>query len=124
METKITIPLPPITKKNSQRIAVRNGRPFILPSEAYKRYEEAAGWYIRHIEPPITEPVNVQCIYYMPTKRRCDLVNLLEATLDVLVKYHVLADDNAQIVVSHDGSRVLYDKEHPRTEIEIRAVEI
>ena len=122
METKITIPLPPITKKNSQRIAVRNGRPFILPSEAYKRYEEAAGWYIRHIEPPITEPVNVQCIYYMPTKRQCDLVNLLEATLDILVKYHVLADDNAQIVVSHDGSCVLYDKEHPRTEIEIRSV--
>ena len=124
METKITIPLPPITKKNSQRIAVRNGRPFILPSEAYKRYEEAAGWYIRHIEPPITEPVNVQCIYYMPTKRQCDLVNLLEATLDILVKYHVLADDNAQIVVSHDGSCVLYDKEHPRTEIEIRSVRI
>lgn len=124
METKITIPLPPITKKNSQRIAVRNGRPFILPSEAYKRYEEAVGWYIRRIEPPITEPVNVKCIYYMPTKRRCDLVNLLEATLDILVKYHVLADDNAGIVVSHDGSCVLYDKEHPRTEIEIRSVRI
>lgn len=124
MVAKITIPLPPVTKKNSQRIAVQNGRPFILPSEAFKRYEEAAGWYIRRREPPITEPVNVQCIYYMPTKRRCDLVNLLEATLDVLVKYRVLEDDNAGIVVSHDGSRVLHDKEHPRTEIEIRSVRI
>lgn len=124
METKITIPLPPVTKKNSQRIAVQNGRPFILPSEAFKRYEEAAGWYIRRRELPITEPVNVQCIYYMPTKRRCDLVNLLEATMDILVKYHVLEDDNAGIVVSHDGSCVLYDKEHPRTEIEIRSVRI
>jgi hypothetical protein len=30
-----------------------------------------------------------------------------------------LADDNSNIVVSMDGSRVLYSKENPRTEIEI-----
>jgi Holliday junction resolvase RusA-like endonuclease len=55
----------------------------------------------------------------MPTHRRCDLVNLQESTLDVLVKYGILADDNSNIVVSMDGSRVLYSKENPRTEIEI-----
>lgn len=38
------IPLPPITKKNSQQILVnrRTGRPFIAPSKAYKKYEAAA----------------------------------------------------------------------------------
>jgi Holliday junction resolvase RusA-like endonuclease len=53
----------------------------------------------------------------MPTKRRVDLVNLLEATCDVLVKYKVISDDNSRVVASHDGSRVFYDKENPRTEI-------
>ena len=59
----------------------------------------------------------------MPTHRRVDQVNLLEATLDILVEYGVLADDNSNIVVSHDGSRVLYDKNNPRTEITITDVE-
>jgi Holliday junction resolvase RusA-like endonuclease len=59
----------------------------------------------------------------MPTKRRCDVVNMLEATLDILVKYGVLADDNSNIVVSMDGSRVLYDKENSRTEVEITPIE-
>ena len=43
---KFTIPLPPITKKNSQRIVNRGGRPMILPSEKYKEYEESALWFI------------------------------------------------------------------------------
>jgi Holliday junction resolvase RusA-like endonuclease len=55
----------------------------------------------------------------MPTKRRVDLVNLQESTLDVLVAYGIIADDNSNIVASMDGSRVLYDKQSPRTEIYI-----
>lgn len=41
---KYTIPLPPVTKKNSQRILVnrKTGMPFIAPSSAYKRYEQQA----------------------------------------------------------------------------------
>ena len=30
-----------------------------------------------------------------------------------------MKDDNNRIVVSTDGSRVLYDKHNPRTEVEI-----
>lgn len=67
----------------------------------------------------ISAPVNVKCLFYMPTRRRCDLTNLLEAIDDVLVTYGVLADDNSNIIVSHDGSRVLYDKDNPRTEVVI-----
>lgn len=55
----------------------------------------------------------------MPTHRRVDLTNLLEAIDDVLVHTRVLEDDNSNIIVSHDGSRVLYDKEKPRTEVYI-----
>lgn len=59
----------------------------------------------------------------MPTKRRVDLTNLLEAIDDVLVKYEVLKDDNSEIITSHDGSRVLYDKDNPRTEVVIKFLE-
>ena len=117
---KITIPLPPITKKNSQRI-LRNrytGKMFIAPSEQYEQYEQKALWLIPKRE-TINKPVNVKCLFYMPTKRKCDLTNLLEAVDDILVKARVLADDNYTIIESHNGSRVLYDKKNPRTEIYI-----
>ena len=63
--------------------------------------------------------LHFRCLFYMKTRRKVDLTNLLEAADDVLVKYHVLADDNSQIVAGHDGSRVLYDKSNPRIEIDI-----
>lgn len=121
---KIIIPLHPITKKNSQRIVLnsRTGKPFIMPSEKYKQYErEAALFMPKNIY--INAPVNIKCLFYMPTRRRCDLTNLLEAIDDVLVKTGVLADDDYTIIESHDGSRVLYDKDKPRTEIYITASE-
>jgi len=117
---QFTIPLVPISKKNSQQIFrnSRNGRPFIVPSKKYKEYEAAARWFLPKI-PTITTAVNVKCLFYMPTHRKCDLTNMLEAVDDILVGASVLQDDNFTIVQSHDGSRVLYDKEHPRTEVYI-----
>lgn len=119
---KITIPIPPKTKKNSQQIILVKGRPMIFPSKAYKEYEKECSKFIpelRQPKPYISKKVNVKCLYYMPTRRKCDLNNLLEATTDMLVHYGVLEDDNYTIVGSHDGSRVYYDKENPRTEIYI-----
>lgn len=55
----------------------------------------------------------------MPTRRRCDLPNHIEAIHDILVKANILADDNYTIIASVDGSRVVYDRERPRTEITI-----
>lgn len=125
MEIKITIPLAPVTKKNSQSICVnrKTGKPFVRPSAQYEAYEKAALWHIRWKRAAIAVPVNVQCVYYMPTRRRVDLVNLQEATLDVLVAARVLADDNSRIVTGMDGSRVFYDKGNPRTEIRIAGVQ-
>ena len=57
---------------------------------------------------PVDPGDNVRCLYYMPTRRRVDLCNLLEATCDLLVHHGVLADDNSAIVAGHDGSRVLF----------------
>lgn len=120
-EIRFSINLPPRTKKNHSRIVVNRatGRPMVLPSEQYKQYEEQAGWFIPCKGRKIDVPVNLQCVYYMPTRHKVDLANLLAATCDILVHYGVLADDNSSIVASHDGSRVLYDKESPRVEIVI-----
>lgn len=68
---------------------------------------------------PIDSPCNVKCLFYMPTRRKCDLTNMLEAIDDVMVKAGLFADDNFTIIESHDGSRILYDKENPRTEVYI-----
>ena len=59
----------------------------------------------------------------MPTRRRCDLVNLQEALCDVLVKYQFVEDDNYNIIASMDGSRVAYSKEQARTEVEVTAID-
>ena len=118
---KFTINLPPITKKNSQQILVNKatGRPFVMPSARYKQYERDAGYFVPKIEKPIDYPVNVCCVFYMPTERRVDLVNLLEAIDDILVRYGVLADDNSKIIRTHDGSTVWVDRLKPRTEVVI-----
>lgn len=117
------VPLAPVTKKNSQRIIRCGGYSKIAPSKAYERYEREAGWFLPHKGERLDKPCEVICLFYMPTRRRVDLTNLLEAIDDVLVYYGVLADDNCRIIVSHDGSRVLYDKARPRTEVTIRFLE-
>ena len=119
---KFTIPLVPVTKKNSQRIIVRGGKPSILPSEKYKEYESNALWFIPKRGTPIDFPVSVKCTFYMPTNRPCDLTNHLESIDDVMVKAGLLKDDNYKILASHDGSRVLVDKDNPRTEVVISKI--
>lgn len=119
---KYTIPLAPVSKKNSQRILVnqKTGKPFVAPSQAYKNFETSAGYFLRpKPKKPIQRPVTVKVVFYMATRRRVDLTNLLEAIDDTLVHWGILEDDHSGIVVSHDGSRVLYDKDRPRVEVEI-----
>ena len=113
-----TINLPPRTKKNHGRIITnpKTGKPMYIPSKEYKDYEHDAAWFMPHTE-TVREPVNIRAQFYMPTHRRVDLVNLEQALLDILVKYDVIEDDNSQIVASMDGSRVMHDKENPRTEV-------
>ena len=124
MICKFTVPLTPVTKKNHQRILKKaNGQRFVSPSEQYKLYEETALWYVPKRGVPIDFPVNVKCIFYMPTSRSCDLTNHLESIDDIMVKAGLLKDDNYKILVSHDGSRVKVDKANPRTQIFITKCE-
>ena len=66
----------PVTKKNSGQIWInqKTNKPFIAPSKAYKAYEKDCGRQItgdkkRHIDVPI----NLKCVYYMPSRRKVDL---------------------------------------------------
>lgn len=114
----------PRTKKNSARILQgRGGRRFVAPSAAFEEYQTGCLWQIRAPPEPISARVNVRCVYYMATRRKVDLANLIEATCDILVTAGVLADDNSRIVAAHDGSRVDYDKQNPRVEIWIEEME-
>ena len=109
----------PITKKNHGNIVMLKGRPIMLPSKPYQEYEKKAKQFMPRLDKPIDYPVILKCNYYMETRRKCDLVNLLQATSDILVKYGVLLDDNYTIISNYDGSSVEYDKENPRVEINI-----
>lgn len=119
MTLKIEIPLNPVTKKNHGQIIMCKGHPIMLPSKPYQEYERQCKQYMPKLDTPISNPVTLKCTYYMETRRKCDITNLLQATCDILVKYKVLEDDNYTIIESFDGTRVHYDKENPRTIIEI-----
>lgn len=127
-ELKFIVPLNPVTKKNSGQVT-KSG--MVLPSKAYRRYEKEA---LKLIPPDarlhINEPVNVKALYYMKTdyyaperKSKIDIQNLHNALADTLVEAGVLEDDNCRIVFSMDGSRVLHDKQNPRTEVTITRIE-
>ena len=115
----------PITKKNHSHIFKTKGtnsRYFIAPSKQYRDYStefKAQCMEQKVFNKKISQPCTIKCLYYMETKRKVDLTNLLSSTMDCLVEAGVIEDDNCKIVVSNDGSRVYYDKENPRTEIEI-----
>lgn len=119
--TELTISGQPITKKNSQRLIYAKGRIIPIPSAQFKIYEAAAlrQLYLQYVGEPIKYPVNLSCVFYMGSRRKCDITNLLQSIQDILVKANVLADDNYTIVARLDDCRVDYDKADPRCEITI-----
>jgi len=115
----------PYVKKSNQRTVMFHGRIRKVDTPRYKEWHESARLQLLgHRKPsePISVPVNLRCHFYMKTHGRVDLSALYEGIQDVLVEMDILADDNYKIVSSHDGSRVFYDKENPRMEIEITEV--
>lgn len=120
---KIIIPKQPITKKRHQQIAQNNatGRRIVIPLFQYLQFKKQCLKYLnsQYRGEVIDYPINIKCLYYMGTRRKIDLTNLMEATHDILVNGQIIKDDNSKIIDSVDGSRVLYDKANPRTEIYI-----
>lgn len=120
---KFTINVCPRSKKNSSQIIFLRGRPLLIPSKLYKQFEKDCLKLIdKKYRQKIDYPINIKAIFYMQTKRRVDLTNLLEALDDMLVKAEVIQDDCRDIIAGHDKSRVYYDKQNPRIELEITKV--
>ena len=131
-EYTFVIPGRPITKKNSQRIfrAGRGkGKPFIVQSAAYNRFERNSVKELLAIRPHETIKNNVDvCIkYYMPNHVSWpDLIGLLQATSDILEKAGIIENDKN---IKHYGFRnnhseiVGVDKDNPRTEIRLKVLE-
>ena len=115
----ITLKGRPATKKNSGRIISRNGKPIIIPSEAYKNYEYACMWQLAGKKLHISGIVVVECKYYLPNKRSWpDLIGLLQATSDILTKAGVIDDD--KWICSYGNSCIAgIDKDNPRAEVRI-----
>lgn len=117
----IKIPMLCRSKKNSQQIVInpKTKRPIVIQSKLYKQFEKDCGLFLNRYKLNIDYPINLKCTFIVPDKRKRDIVNLLNAIQDILVKYKVIADDNYNIVQSIDGSRIIYQKDKEETIIEI-----
>lgn len=130
---RYVIELDPRTKKNHQMIAGSGSRcpycgkfqkQFIRQGRANTEYTAKAFPFLTpKPEVPIDFPVRVTYLFYMGSRRKVDALNLCAAADDLLVEAGILKDDDSKIVADHDGTRVLYDKQHPRTEILIHKIE-
>lgn len=129
MRYSCTIRGDPRTKKNSMIIAgsgpkcpvcKKHKKQWPRQSPQHDAYTKAAARQLVGKPPQaISSPVHCRYLFYMATHRIVDGLNLEAAIDDLLVEADVLEDDNSRIVISHDGSRVLYDPYNPRVEITI-----
>lgn len=126
---KYIIPLDPKPKKNTHRIAGcgkrcpvcgKYAKQFVRNADKTTEYAFKAAQYLHPKPPvPIDRPVRLVYKLYTETRHRKDDLNLYESLDDILVKEKILRDDDRKTIRSRDGSRVLYDKDHPRAEIYI-----
>ena len=124
MTTNIILLGRPITKKNHQQMVVAgNGRKFLIQSKAYRLYEKDCLKQLMYLYKgkTITGQLSMKALYYMPTKARPDLLNLLQATADIIEKAKVISNDKN--IYSFNGSRIMgVDKLNPRVEILLEEV--
>ena len=87
----LTIPIPPSV--NGLYASLANGKR--VKSKAYKQWLDEAGWFVlgqRRGAPTITGPVDIEILIRRPSGNS-DVDNRVKATLDLLVKQHVISDD-------------------------------
>lgn len=130
MRIEFTIPVHPVSKKNSQQIITLRtkygkSRNIIIPSKKYKEFEAECLPFFTQVKKQagvVDFPVNMAVSFFVSKKLKYDLTNLLEAIDDAAVKSGFILDDNRDIIAGHDGSRVFYDKYNPRIEITITEI--
>lgn len=123
--TPITLTLPGSirSKKNSKQVVMVGGkncprRPMILPSKAYKEWEDQArrvAW-LDAVVPPLSGPIHIEAHFYCKGTLP-DLSGACESIADCL---EGIIYQNDKQIYSWDGSRVHHDLLNPRTEVTIR----
>ena len=114
----------PISSKNSRPIYINQatGKRFVGKSPKLVEYTEAAMWEIKSQSRgggfPLEGDIEATMLFYVPDKRKRDLVNLLQLPCDILEDCGIITDDSQ--IKSFDGSRIYTDKKYPRTEIILR----
>lgn len=126
--------IPPRTKKNSAQLIPGLGRPLLVPSEAYRKWEKGARRSLRAAlealeqlgQAGIAFPVNVAALIYRD-RNVGDANGFYQAIGDALhlnlepdkekPARRILADD--RWIESWDGSRRLIDRQYPRVEVTI-----
>lgn len=142
-EYKITVYGQPATKKNSSVMIAR--RAAILPSKAYREYAEVFRLHLMKARnlPHFLGPVALEVKYYLKNRAHYpDLNGLIQTTQDLISDEYVLMPDKAtgkhkkqlakkwlladdRLVKSLDGCRIAgIDKENPRAEITLRALDV
>lgn len=119
---RLVIPGQPVTKKNSQVVRCIGGKPVVIQSKAYRRYEKTALEALKDYQGPrFSGAVEITAHYWLKNNRRPDLNNLLGGTSDILEKAGVIRNDRD--IVSWNGSRIKgVNPLNPRTEIIIRSL--
>lgn len=111
------IPGPPKPKERPRVVRVKGRLVTFTPKKSLK-YEHLVGMCARSAGVRELEgPVSLDASFYLPTKRRMDLDNLLKAVLDGLngIAY---ADDSQVCEVK---ARRSVDSENPRAVVTVRA---
>ena len=112
-----TIPVPPSVNGAFANVP-KVGR---IKTEAYKQWLEGAGWTIRaHAVPHIGGVVEVEIKVRRPQAGRSDIDNRIKATLDLMVKMHVIDDDRMVRKVSAEWSEDVTACEVTVTQVEER----
>lgn len=117
-ELTITLPGTLRIKKNSKRVFSMGKHKVVLPSKAYLAWEKAArseAWQWAVI-PPLESPVEVTALCFIKGQLP-DLSGCLESVGDAMQGI-IWADD--KLIYSWDGSRVIHDKDNPRTEVTVK----
>ena len=92
---KLTLPWPPTV---NHLHTVHMGRK-ILSSKARRWYEEC-GWVVRTQSSSSLDVRRVEIVIDLrpPSRRRYDIDNRIKPVLDVLVKNHIIPDDDCSVV--------------------------
>lgn len=120
----------PVVKKNNQKVSVYNKRPVKYNTPAYMHWENFAYSQLADVVKAyermtglkwktIDFTVNMRARFFVPTFGVVDLSALYEGIQDCMKKAGIIEDDNAWLIISHDGSGVSKDADNPRMEISL-----